>query len=43
MRVGMEILGHSQIQATANLHSHVLPVLKREAADRTDALFRVAR
>jgi integrase len=39
MRVVMELLGHSQIAMTMDLYSHVVPELKREAADRMDALF----
>jgi integrase len=40
MRVVMEILGHSQIQVTANVYSHVLPELQRDATDRiTEALW----
>lgn len=38
MRVVMETLGHSQIGVTANIYSHVLPELQREAAGRMDAL-----
>lgn len=38
LRVVMEQLGHSQISLTANLYSHVMPSLKREAADRMDAV-----
>jgi integrase len=33
-RVVMEVLGHSQISLTMNTYSHVVPELKREAADR---------
>ncbi len=32
----METLGHSQISLTLDTHSHVLPVLQREAADEMD-------
>ena len=40
LRVAMEVLGHSQIHVTANTYSHVMPELKREAADRVgDLLF----
>jgi integrase len=35
-RVAMEILGHSGIAITMDTHSHVLPELQREAADRMD-------
>jgi integrase len=33
-RVVMEVLGHTQISLTMNTYSHVVPELKREAADR---------
>lgn len=33
-----EILGHSQISLTANLYAHVLPSLRRQAADRMDEI-----
>ncbi len=36
-RVVMELLGHSQISLTMNTYSHVMPELRREAADRMDA------
>lgn len=39
-RVVMETLGHSQISTTMDVHSHVLPVLRRDAADRMDGLLR---
>ena len=32
----MEILGHSQIALTMNTYTHVLPELKRDAAQRMD-------
>jgi integrase len=35
-RVVMEILGHSQIALTMNTYTHVLPELKRDAAERMD-------
>ena len=35
-RVIMEILGHTQIGTTMNLYSHVMPSLRREAADVMD-------
>lgn len=38
LREVMEILGHSQIALTANTYTHILPKLKRDAADRMDAL-----
>jgi integrase len=37
-RVVMDILGHSQIALTMNTYTHVLPELKRTAADRMNAL-----
>jgi integrase len=39
-RVVMDVLGHSQISLTMNTYSHVIPELRREAADRMDHLFR---
>jgi integrase len=38
-RVIMEILGHSSISLTMNTYSHVMPSLKREAADAMDRVF----
>ena len=37
-RVVMEILGHSQIALTMNTYAHVIPELRRNAADRMEAL-----
>ena len=37
-RTIMEILGHSQVSLTLNTYSHILPSLKREAADKMDAV-----
>lgn len=37
-RVVMDVLGHSQIALTMNTYTHVLPELRRDAADRMDAL-----
>ena len=37
-RVVMEWLGHSQIALTLNTYSHVIPSLKRDAADLIDAV-----
>lgn len=34
MPVVMEILGHSQMALTANIYSHVLPEMQREAANQ---------
>ena len=35
-RVIMETLGHSNISVTMNMYAHVMPALKREAADAMD-------
>ena len=37
-RTVMKVLGHSQISLTMNTYSHVVPELKREAADRMERL-----
>ena len=37
LREIMEVLGHSQIALTANTYAHLVPAMKREAADRMDA------
>jgi integrase len=37
-RVVMEILGHSQISLTMNTYTHVVPELRRQAAERMDQL-----
>lgn len=37
-RVVMDVLGHSQIAMTMNTYSHVIPELRRTAADRMDEL-----
>lgn len=42
-RVVMEILGHSQIALTMNTYTHVLPELKRDAAERMDRVMRGER
>ncbi len=39
MKVVQELLGHSDYYLTANTYSHVVPEMKREAADRLDILF----
>jgi integrase len=38
VRTIMDILGHSEIALTLNTYSHVIPKLRREAADRMDAI-----
>lgn len=38
-RVVMEVLGHSQIALTMNTYTHVLPELKRDAAQRMESVF----
>jgi len=38
LRVAMEVLGHSQIAVTANTDSHVMPELRRDAAERVGEL-----
>jgi len=38
MRVVQEILGHSRLSTTADVYSHVLPTLRRDAADRMGIL-----
>lgn len=37
-RVVMELLGHSQIAVTMNTYSHVVPALRKEAANQMDAI-----
>ncbi|MGA2512537.1 MAG: tyrosine-type recombinase/integrase [Candidatus Limnocylindrales bacterium] len=39
-RVVQEMLGHSSVTVTLGTYSHVLPALKREAADRMDEALR---
>ena len=36
----MEVLGHSQISLTMNTYTHVVPELRRQAAERMDDLLR---
>ncbi len=43
LRVIMETLGHSQISTTADIYTHVLPTLQRDAASRMDTLLRGAK
>jgi integrase len=42
-RVVMEVLGHSDVGMTLNTYSHVVPQLKREAADRMDEILELDR
>ena len=37
-RVVMDLLGHSQIAVTMNTYSHVVPALRKEAANQMDAI-----
>ena len=37
-RVVADMLGHSQVSLTLNVYTHVVPSLRREAADRLDAI-----
>jgi integrase len=37
-RVVMELLGHSQIAVTMNTYSHVVPALRRDAAEQMEAI-----
>jgi integrase len=39
-RVVMELLGHSQIATTMNIYSHLVPALRKEAADQMDAVLK---
>ena len=32
------MLGHSQVSLTLNVYTHVLPALRRDAADRLDSV-----
>jgi integrase len=34
----MEVLGHSQIGITMNTYAHVIPELRRDAAERMETL-----
>ena len=35
----MAVLGHSHISTTINLYAHVMPEVKRDAANRMEAMF----
>jgi integrase len=41
-RVVMELLGHSQIAVTMNTYSHVVPALRKDAAEKMDAILALA-
>jgi integrase len=41
-RAIMEVLGHAEIGVTMNTYVHVLPVLRREAADAIDEVAALA-
>jgi len=38
LKVVSDILGHSQISTTADLYTHVLPSLRKEAIDLMDSI-----
>ena len=38
LKVVSDILGHSQISTTANLYTHVLPSLRKEAINLIDSI-----
>lgn len=40
LKVVQEVLGHSSIMTTGNIYAHVLPRLKRDAAERMDGFLR---
>ena len=42
MKLVQDLLGHSDFYLTMNTYSHVVPELKREVANRMDALFSAA-
>jgi integrase len=39
LKVIQEILGHSTLDMTANVYSHVLPSMQREAVEKMETLF----
>ena len=39
MKAVQEILGHASFNTTANVYAHVLPSMKREAAEKMDEIF----
>jgi integrase len=41
--VVMEVLGHSDVGMTLNTYSHVIPQLRREAADRMEEILDLDR
>jgi integrase len=40
IRMVQAVLGHSQISLTANLYTHVVPALLKEAAERMESFYR---
>lgn len=38
MKAVQEILGHANFSTTVNVYAHVLPAMKKEAANQMDAL-----
>jgi integrase len=38
LRTIMEVLGHSNIATTADIYTHILPAVKRQAAEKMDAI-----
>jgi integrase len=43
LKVVSDILGHTQIAITADLYTHVLPAMKREAVDLMDSILSVKK
>ncbi len=39
VRVVADLLGHSQVSLTMNVYQHVVPTMRKEAADRLEAMF----
>ncbi len=38
-KVIQQILGHSKVDMTANVYSHVLPVMQKEAVEKMNRMF----
>jgi len=38
MRTIMEVLGHSNISTTADIYAHVMPIVKKQAAEKINAI-----